>query len=335
MNISTRLTSVMAVLSLLSANGSWCESWAKPSGFSLPANGALRVDSHTESGSQPGQPKAINPLALPNSGEKSGNISDRLGLKKTIPGARRPVLSPLMLMETELESDAVMEGARRSEQVQMSDLWEATLSRSPDIQFVMQKLMPNSDKGRTHTILSRLVSAALFGAAGASNLGNSPLTNMLTSSGANMLGRLLSEGDRRDLKTANVSEAEMIMLYVMVRGTAEKLVDSYREYKKTFFKMERANIDLQELQEMVAEGRSDQDSTKQVEMDYLLRKTKRDYNTIVDETRKYRMQVFDLAGADAVHKLDKQITDEFMQSELAMPVPTNKSDLGIAGSNRT
>jgi hypothetical protein len=61
---------------------------------------------------------------------------------------------------------------------------------------------------------------------------------------------------------------------------------------------------------MVAEARSGQDSAKQLEMEYTLRKQQRDLDSIADDLRGHRQSLIDLAGADAVDKLDKELFDE-------------------------
>jgi hypothetical protein len=61
---------------------------------------------------------------------------------------------------------------------------------------------------------------------------------------------------------------------------------------------------------MVAESRQVQDPAKQIEMEYTLRKAKRDIDEKLEQARLYRQQLTDLAGPDAIAKLDKELLDE-------------------------
>src|SRR5438874_2181299 len=68
---------------------------------------------------------------------------------------------PLPLLESMDETEKKVDTVLSSEQAQMRDLWESTLSRSPDIQFVVQKLMPSSNPGHARTVMMRMLSTAL------------------------------------------------------------------------------------------------------------------------------------------------------------------------------
>ncbi len=55
--------------------------------------------------------------------------------------ARKVNVMPLLLMETYAEAAGKEQTDREFERVQLSDLWEATLNRNQDVQFVVQKLI--------------------------------------------------------------------------------------------------------------------------------------------------------------------------------------------------
>ena len=68
---------------------------------------------------------------------------------------------PMILMDTDAEAKARDQTERDYEKAQLSDLWEATLNRNPDIQFVVQRLMPSSDHNHATTVLMRLISSTI------------------------------------------------------------------------------------------------------------------------------------------------------------------------------
>ena len=68
--------------------------------------------------------------------------------------------------------------------------------------------------------------------------------------------------------------------------------------------------DQQSLQNMASDARKSQDSAKQLEMEYTMRKVQRDVDASIEESKKYRQALIDITGVDAVVKLDKQMEDE-------------------------
>ncbi len=244
--------------------------------------------------------------------------------------AKQVTAMPLPLIETSEETDKKIDTIIDSERQELSQLWEATLTRSPDIQFVIQKLMPSNNNG-THatTILMRMLSTAMFGAMGAVTMMSPSIgTYAASSMGGSMVMNLLQLQEGKNAKKAKLSQTEAIMLYNMIRANADRLVDCFRNYKKNLVSLDRANADLNDLQAMVSDTRSNQDSSKQVDNEYTLRKAKRDIDSLSEEVRRYRQSLVDLAGTEAVCKLDKQINDE--QLALKDPVANTKDNVKTA-----
>lgn len=73
---------------------------------------------------------------------------------------------PLALINSNEELNEKSELLDNSEKKQIADLWDATLERSPDIQFVVQKLVPTSDKGHATHIMMKMLSSVMYGAVG-------------------------------------------------------------------------------------------------------------------------------------------------------------------------
>jgi hypothetical protein len=220
-------------------------------------------------------------------------------------------VGPLSLIQSNGESEQKADAASEAEKVQLADLWEATLTRSPDIQFIVQKLQPTSNHAHVTNILARMLSTAAFGGMGAMSMMSPGMgTYAAASMGGGMIQSVLGMTQSKADKKAKLSQEEEIMMYNMVRTTCDKLVAFYREYKKCSSGLNRAADDYQDLQNMVAEAKGGQDSSKQLDMEYTLRKHRRDMDTIADDLKHHRQNLVDLSGPDAVASLDKQIIEE-------------------------
>ena len=251
------------------------------------------------------------------------NVSSKHGSTDMLKQARNVNVMPLPLMESQDEAQKKIDTMLDAEKVQLADLWESTLTRSPDIQFVVQKLMPTSNPGRASTVITRMLSSAIFGAMGAvTMLSPSPAAYAGSNMGASMIMNVLQLQENKQAQKARLSQTESIMLYNMVRNTADRLVESYRNYKKTMTVLAKSLTDLQDLQNMVAEARVGQDSAKQVEMEYTIRKAQRDCDAISEDSRRYRQSLVDLSGTEAIVKLEKQLEEEQNRIEQATPGST-------------
>jgi hypothetical protein len=221
---------------------------------------------------------------------------------------------PLALINSNEELNEKSELLDNSEKKQIADLWDATLERSPDIQFVVQKLVPTSDKGHATHIMMKMLSSVMYGAVGSMAM-VSPTqgTYVAQNFAASLLGQLNGTLDKKQLAKMSLTQGEIISLYNMVRTTADRLVDQYRCYKKFTVSMDRAATDLEDLRNMAKDARVGQDAAKQLEMEYTLRKAQRDIDEKVEDVHRYRQNLMDIAGPEAIAKLDTQIKSEMQQ----------------------
>jgi hypothetical protein len=237
--------------------------------------------------------------------------TDKIGRSGILKQASQVNVLPLPLMESADEAEQKENTVLSAEQKQLSDLWESALTRSPDIQFVVQKLMPTNNPGHANTVMLRMLNTALFTAMNAATMmAPSPGMMMMNQGAGSLIGGILGSQESKMAKNARLSQTEGIMLFTIVRNTADKLVENYRNYKKTINTREKADGDLGELQTMVSEAKMGQDPAKQVEMDYTVKRAQREVEALTDDVKKYRQTLVDLAGAEAVAKLDKQVEDE-------------------------
>jgi hypothetical protein len=246
--------------------------------------------------------------------------------KNLVEQAKDVAVGPLPLLTSDNDDKKAADFQNTAEKEQLSDLWEACLQRSPDIQFVVQKLQPTTNQAHLSSVLTKLLSTAAFAGVGAVGMMSPNMSGyMMSSAGYSAISSVLGGQQRKADKAAKLSQEEQMMMLQIVRNTADKLVASFRDYKKFFVSLSRASNDLQDLQAMAAEARAGQDAAKQLEMDYTLRKAQRDIDQISDEVRRHRSNLLDLAGPDAIAKLDKQIIWEQTQVDQGQATQASSS----------
>ncbi len=255
---------------------------------------------------------------------KGSKINKDLSLGKgsLLEAAKSVNVAPLALIDSSSDVERKLDEKTELEREQITGLWEATLTRSPDINFVIQKLMPTSNSAKTATILMRLTSTAMMGALGTVGVMNpGPGSYMIQQGGMSIMNQLLNVTETNAQKKAKVSESDQLQLYSLIRRTADGLVASYRTYKDKHKSLLRANADFEDLKALAPEARKD--GAKVLEIEYTLKKQQRDIEEIGSQLGTCRQQLLDMAGPDAVGKLDVAIDEELkrLHPELANAVP--------------
>lgn len=235
--------------------------------------------------------------------------------------------SPLTLQPTTDEQASKLSDEQQIEKEQMTALWEAALQNSPDINFVLAKLMPSADPSKTVTLLMKTLSTVIYTGIGSMGMvAPGQGTYMMQNLSFNVFSQILGSAESARNKRANISQAEQIMLYNMIRNTADKVVGHYRDYKIKHKQLVRANTDFEDLKKMIQEAKA-MDSSKSIEMEYTLRKQQRDIEDIGAQLGKYRQHLIDLSGMTAIEKLDASIDKEFQdQTQLAGSPEEKKID---------
>jgi hypothetical protein len=237
---------------------------------------------------------------------------------KMVSDAKKVNITPLALMETDSEAQQKLDAVGEAEKQQLTDLWAATINRSPDVQFVIQRMQPHSDPNHATSTVIKVLSGALFSAAQAVPLmmgpGMGSMAGMAmysgTSSGVGMLQNLMGAKDAKAAKKQQISQEQATMLYKMVRETADKLVCSFRNYKKCRAQYEKASADLEDLKGMVESAVEGQPPAEIIKMQYFVRKAARELDSVTDDAKVQRQALSDLAGNEAVAKLDDQVDEE-------------------------
>lgn len=204
------------------------------------------------------------------------------------------------------------------ELAQLEVLFEAAIKNSPDINFVLAKLAPNADLSETATKLMKQASIGPMaltvpnlepGYPQITNANKIPSYQLPTSKNKvgfvikgdgtmtdqsytqnpsfNAFSQILGTAENNRKKKANLSQAEQIMLYNMLRTTRDKVLGHYRDYKISRKKLFKAKIDS-----------APQNEIEQQEKQLVI----------------YRQHLIDLAGQEAVDNLDQKLDAEFKGS---------------------
>jgi hypothetical protein len=234
---------------------------------------------------------------------------------KLLKQAKKELIEPLALVESQGEAQQKLDIMGEADKQQLTDLWSATINRSPDVQFVINRMQPHTDPNHATSTVIKLLSGVLFSAAQAVPMMMGPGMGSMAmyggiGSGGNLVQQLLYGNEKKNQQKQNISQEQATMLYKMVRDTADKLVIEFRNYKKCRSQYERSAKLLDDIKTMVTAARDSQDAAKQIDMEYTIRKAQHDLDDITDDARLHRQQLSDLSGADAVAKLDEQIDEE-------------------------
>jgi hypothetical protein len=215
---------------------------------------------------------------------------------------------PISLLPSNDEEDNKKDVKFSAEKIELADLWDSTLARSQDIQFVVQKLMPSKNTGKTANVMMKMLSATVFGGMSmmtmmAPNMGAQMGSNM----GASMMMQALNGVQGANDKKAKLSQTEAIQLYGMVRATADKVVDKYNDYKIHLSALRRSTDILARFQDMLKDMHASQTPLQQITAQAELMKYQSAIETETEQVARYRQSLVDLSGSDAVAKLDKQL----------------------------
>lgn len=304
MKISSRPLGLIT-LALLAAFAEGSSALALKLAFETPMSERLFVKETGRAGSDSRQTPA--PISLP------------AGSRTNLPITNAPEqkLLPLPLLKSAAETRAEEQTLTDAEREELMDLWQATVSRSPDIQFVINRLQQNTDQKHQTSLLMKTLSGAIF--TGMQVVPFSPGLNMPAKMGitgaTDIFRGLLSGGKEKGGTQAQLSQEQATILYTIVRNTADKLVDQFRLYRRDRGNYQRSVSDLEDLSAMANAVSADSD-IQQFMIFYSLRKAQRDAASELAELKLRRKHLVDLAGGEAVDKLDVQLAQEQSALEL-------------------
>ncbi len=222
----------------------------------------------------------------------------------TLDKAAKANLMPLALIPSKNEAEKAEQISLERHKEQLKNLWSATIEQSPDIQFVISALQPNSNAKHATAAAMNLVGSTLF------NVGGALAPNGPAKIGVNMVGPGLIKKLFSENSTAQVSVGETLVLYKMVRDIADNLVDSYWNYRRALAERDTAQVDLDDLkrlEEQLMEGSSNLEISK---YEYLLHKAERELRSKSEALAIYQQHLADLCGVEALAKLNTEIIEE-------------------------
>ncbi len=222
--------------------------------------------------------------------------------------------SPVQLKPVTDELSGKFTEEQDVEREQLTSLWEAALRNSSDINFVLSKIMPSADREKTVTILMKTLSTFMYTGTGTMN------------PSLNAFSQLLATAENGTERKVKISEADQILLYKMIRDTADKVVSGYRDYKAANKDLERANQDFKDLKKMVADSK-DMDTAKQIEIQYTLRKQQREIEEIGRKIKESREAFSKLVGEPAMEELNHSLDKERLLISSSSKVEKEKKEL--------
>lgn len=241
--------------------------------------------------------KPLEPVTLP-----------KAEAKELVQKGKAVHVGPLPLLETPEERAKSADLLRELEAKQLHELWTATLDKSPDIQFAINILQPQSDPKHKKSKAVQMLGGLLYGAGQAAPLAfpNSGMMRFGTGISTGMLESVI-RGHAKEPKN-QASDANMVVVYSVIRHTADRVVDAYRGYKNSLDMLvlaEEAVADNQKMMQVVSDDRVD---ALRLHLD--LNKAQREVSKVKIEAYAYREQLIDLCGGDAVAKLDGHIREQ-------------------------
>ena len=236
---------------------------------------------------------------------------------KLIDQAKRVNLVPLPVLNDDADEDSKLITDADREKNHLLELWESTLCRSPDIQFVVQKMMPTSDKNRTNTAMLRTISSLIANGIGAGTIAfnTGPFAMAGSQMTSNMLQSFFNHQDAKGNALSQIDQGQILTLYQMVRGIAENVSETYRDYKFYVRKIDSAQARALKLQSLIQDTRADQDALKQIEMEYWIDRVKEEISEVVYMARRHRQKLVDFAGNDSVAKVDKSFEEQLLEEK--------------------
>lgn len=307
-----------------------------PSQASDPKAIKLRADKSGFAAKSPiGGDENSVPETLSIKADGKGDKSDAKGKNgpKTLSETAREVSAmPMALMSTEDETRKKVEMMAQGDSKQLTDLWDACLNRNQDIQFVVAKLVPSADRSHVATVMTRTLTGLLYGALGSMQM-IAPSPGMYAGQQFAMsaIQQIMGTVDSKQAKKMQLNQAELIMLYNMVRQTADKLSDAFRLYKDSSKDLNESITSFEEIRNMIRDTSTPQAASSQLMVHIAVKTTESNISQKTSAVSRYRQTLVDLAGPEAVAKLDKQLQDE--QHDLIDGAATGGNS-AIAGENK-
>lgn len=211
----------------------------------------------------------------------------------------------------ELEEDALQTGEEffsQTEKEQLLELWRATIARNRTIQFIIKALSPSNDELKKNNVVVQSLSKAIFVPfyAMAAVTDNNLITGG-TQVGARVIGDVVDDFNAGRSRTREITQTEMVVMFLLVDEVAERLREAYSEYKLVRIERDLLDLELKEAQFDAAEALEIEDNGSELAR-YFTRKVVRNIQQQLRRlshlSRRKRSTLVELAGTEAVASVD-------------------------------
>lgn len=199
----------------------------------------------------------------------------------------------------------------RAEQEQLTILWRATLERNKTIHFIVQKLAPEGQTKKKNQVLSQVLNTAIFLPFYALQAVSPADTSQLASYlGAGLASDLINGKARRNSDKMQLSQTEMVIMFMMIDQVAERLRQQYHAYKQERIDAVLAQNELEEAQKEAAASLELSSPESRFLSQVRIRQIERELRRTNLRVRSNRIVLVDLSGSEAVDQVDKLIDKE-------------------------
>jgi hypothetical protein len=212
----------------------------------------------------------------------------------------------------------------RAEQEQLTILWRATLERNKTIHFIVQKLTPDSANQKKNQVLSQILNTAIFLPFYALQTVAPADTSQLASYiGAGLAGDLINGKARKNSDHMQLSQTEMVIMFMMIDQVAERLREQFHAYKEEKIDAALAANEIEEARHEAAASLQTSSQEALFLSQIRIRQIEREQRRVNLRVRSSRIVLVDLSGPDAVDEVDKLINKEVAAIIDLPPVASN------------
>jgi len=199
----------------------------------------------------------------------------------------------------------------RTEQEQLTILWRATLERNKTIRFIVQKLTPEDKNEKKNQVLSQILNTAIFLPFYAlQTVAPADISSLSSYVGAGLASDLINGKARKNNDHLQLSQTEMVIMFMMIDQVAERVRQQYHLYKQERTDAALAYNELQEAKNEASAALSINSPESQFLSQVRIRQIERELKRINFRMRSSRIILTDLSGAEPVAEVDKLMDKE-------------------------
>jgi vacuolar-type H+-ATPase subunit F/Vma7 len=205
-----------------------------------------------------------------------------------------------------------------SEKEQLLELWRATLLRNRSIQFILKSLAadPKSVTAKNN-IMQALTKAMFVPFYAVSAVADNTLITGGSLLGARVIGDVVDKNDKERAVDQQITRTDMVVMFMLVDEVAERLRQSYYQYKDTRIKRAFLDEDLQASGYDLTEALDAAPENGMSEQVFLARminnELQRQVRLLDLDYRSSRRMLIELAGEQAVANIDPMIDVEIRE----------------------